>query len=212
MSRTDTASAEGVIRGAIQESIEVQAQLLEEHVSTIAQLSRLLVSTLRAGGKLVLFGNGGSAADAQHVAAELVNRFLIDRDALAAIALTTDTSILTSVCNDSDYDQVFSRQVRALVQRGDVVVGISTSGNSPNVINGVLAAKREGPPPWGSLGVVGENLRTWWTSASGYLRIVPRVSRRPTSPSGTPSARWSRRRCSAAGEAGGFSRSGWNHK
>src|SRR5215217_3832764 len=144
MSRTDKVPAEGVVRSALRESIEVQTQLLEEHVSTIAHLSRLLVSTLRAGGKLVLFGNGGSAADAQHVAAELINRFLLDRDALAAIALTTDTSILTSVCNDSAFDQVFSRQVRALVQRGDVAVGISTSGSSLNVINGIVAAKEKG--------------------------------------------------------------------
>src|ERR687889_2300938 len=135
MSRTDTVPAEGVVRSAIRESIEVQAQLLEEHVSTITRLAELLVTSLRAGGKLVLFGNGGSAADAQHVAAELVNRFLMNRDALAAIALTTDTSVLTSVCNDVAFDQVFSRQVRALVQKGDVVVGISTSGSSPNVLN-----------------------------------------------------------------------------
>jgi len=124
MSRIGTASAEGVVRGAIQESIEVQAQLLEQHVSTITRLTKLLVGTLRAGGKLVIFGNGGSAADAQHVAAELVNRFRMDRDALAAIALTTDTSILTSVCNDAVFEEVFSRQVRALVQTGDVAVGI----------------------------------------------------------------------------------------
>ena len=159
MRRTDKVPAEGVVRSALRESIEVQAQLLEEHVSTIAQLSRLLVSTLRAGGKLVLFGNGGSAADAQHVAAELVNRFLMDRDALAAIALTTDTSILTSVCNDADFDQVFSRQVRALVQRGDVVVGISTSGNSPNVINGVIAAREKGATTVGFTGRGGGELK-----------------------------------------------------
>jgi D-sedoheptulose 7-phosphate isomerase len=157
--RTDKVPAEGVVRSALRESIEVQAQLLEEHVSTIAQLSRLLVSTLRAGGKLVLFGNGGSAADAQHIAAELVNRFLMNRDALAAIALTTDTSILTSVCNDADFDQVFSRQVQALVQRGDVAAGISTSGNSPNVVNGVLAAKERGATTVGFTGRGGGELK-----------------------------------------------------
>jgi D-sedoheptulose 7-phosphate isomerase len=157
--RTDMVPAEGVVRSAIRESIEVQAQLLEQHVSTIARLSRLLVSTLRAGGKLILFGNGGSAADAQHVAAELVNRFLMDREALAAIALTTDTSILTSVCNDAAFDQVFSRQVRALVQRGDVAVGISTSGNSPNVVNGVIAAKERGATTVGFTGRGGGELK-----------------------------------------------------
>jgi D-sedoheptulose 7-phosphate isomerase len=159
VSRTDTVYAEGIVRSAIRESIEVQAQLLKHNVSIIAHLSKLLVSTLRAGGKLVLFGNGGSAADAQHVAAELINRFLMDRDALAAIALTTDTSILTSVCNDADFEQVFSRQVRALVQRGDVAVGISTSGNSPNVINGVIAAREKGAATVGFTGRGGGELK-----------------------------------------------------
>src|SRR5215208_3278830 len=159
MSRTDTVSAEGVVRGAIRESIEVQAQLLEEHVSTITRLAELLVSTLRAGGKLVLFGNGGSAADAQHVAAELINRFLLDREALAAIALSTDSSILTAIGNDSHFDQIFSRQVRALVQRGDVAVGISTSGNSPNIINGIVAAKEKGAVTVGFTGRSGGRLK-----------------------------------------------------
>jgi D-sedoheptulose 7-phosphate isomerase len=157
--RTDAVSAEGVVRSAIGESIEVQVQVLEQHVSTIVRLAELLVSIWRAGGKLVLFGNGGSAADAQHVAAELVNRFLMDRDALAAIALTTDTSILTSVCNDAALDQVFSRQVRALVQRGDVAIGISTSGNSRNVINGVIAAREKGATTVGFTGRGGGELK-----------------------------------------------------
>jgi D-sedoheptulose 7-phosphate isomerase len=143
MNSLTTVSAERAIRTSIRESIDVKAQLLEQHVSIMAHLAEILADALRAGNKLVLFGNGGSAADAQHVAAELVNRFLMNRDALAAIALTTDTSILTSVCNDVAFDQVFSRQVRALVQKGDVVVGISTSGNSPNVLNGIIAAKEK---------------------------------------------------------------------
>src|SRR5215213_4539243 len=105
MSRTDTVSAEGVVRSAIRESIEVQTKLLDKHVPVIAHLGRLITSTFRNGGKLVLFGNGGSAADAQHVVAELVGRFQMDRDALAAIALTTDTSILTSVANDITFEQ-----------------------------------------------------------------------------------------------------------
>ena len=143
MNSLTTVSAERAIRSSIRESIDVKAQLLEQHVSIMAHLAEILAHALRAGNKLVLFGNGGSAADAQHVAAELVNRFLMNRDALAAIALTTDTSILTSVCNDVAFDQVFSRQVRALVQKDDVVVGISTSGNSPNVLNGIIAAKEK---------------------------------------------------------------------
>ncbi len=153
------ALAEEIIRGAIRESIEVKSDLLNQHVSTIADLSRLLIDALRAGKKLVLFGNGGSAADAQHVAAELVNRFQMDRNPLPAIALTTDTSILTSVGNDLAFDELFSRQVRALVQRGDVAVGISTSGNSSNVINGIIAAKEKGAVTVGFTGRSGGRLK-----------------------------------------------------
>lgn len=159
MKHARTVPAEQAIRDAIQESIEVKTKLLRQHVAIIAHLSETLISALRAGKKLVLFGNGGSAADAQHVAAELVNRFQIDRDAFAAIALTTDTSILTSAANDFDFDQIFSRQVRALVQEGDVVVGISTSGSSPNVVNGVIAAKEKEAITAGFVGHSGGELK-----------------------------------------------------
>ena len=159
MSSLGTALAEEIIRGAIRESIEVNSDLLNQYVSNIADLSRLLIDALRAGKKLVLFGNGGSAADAQHVAAELVNRFQMDRNPLPAIALTTDTSILTSVGNDLAFDELFSRQVRALVQRGDVAVGISTSGNSSNVINGIIAAKEKGAVTVGFTGRSGGRLK-----------------------------------------------------
>jgi D-sedoheptulose 7-phosphate isomerase len=159
ISSLGTALAEEIIRGAIRESIEVKSDLLNQHVSTIADLSRLLIDALRAGKKLVLFGNGGSAADAQHVAAELVNRFQMDRNPLPAIALTTDTSILTSVGNDLAFDKLFSRQIRALVQKGDVAVGISTSGNSSNVINGIIAAKEKGAVTVGFTGRSGGRLK-----------------------------------------------------
>jgi len=159
MSDSSMVSAEQTVRRAIRESIEVKAELLEQHVCVITQLAGLLTDAFRAGRKLVLFGNGGSAADAQHVAAELVNRFQMDRDPLAAIALTTDTSILTSWGNDVAFDQVFSRQVRALVQSGDVAVGISTSGNSPNVINGVIAAREMGATTVGFTGRSGGELK-----------------------------------------------------
>jgi D-sedoheptulose 7-phosphate isomerase len=143
MSSTSSSPAEEIIRRAVLESIEVKRAILERDVPLIAHAADLLINAFQAGRKLVLFGNGGSAADAQHVAAELVNRFLMDRDALPAIALSTNTSVLTSVGNDVGFDQVFSRQVRALVREGDVVVGISTSGNSPNVLNGILAAREK---------------------------------------------------------------------
>ena len=159
MSSLGTALAEEIIRGAIRESTEVKIDLLNQHVSTIADLSRLLIDAFRAGGKLVLFGNGGSAADAQHVAAELVNRFQMDRNPLPAIALTTDTSILTSVGNDLAFDELFSRQVRALVQKSDVAVGISTSGDSSNVINGIIAAKERGAVTVGFTGRSGGRLK-----------------------------------------------------
>lgn len=148
-----------IISRAIEENMEVQNQVLEQCVGTIAQIAAVLVRALQEGHKVVLFGNGGSAADAQHVAAELVNRFLADRAPLPAIALTTDTSILTSISNDTSFEQVFARQVEALVQEGDVAVGISTSGDSPSVLNGVRAAKEKGAVTLGFTGRSGGNLK-----------------------------------------------------
>ncbi|MFB3891563.1 MAG: SIS domain-containing protein [Phycisphaerae bacterium] len=113
----------------------------------VQRLVRAIVKAFsgkRPKGKLVIFGNGGSAADAQHVAGEMVCRFLKDRPALPAVALTTDTSVLTAVGNDMSFDDVFARQVDAIVNKGDVVVGMSTSGNSPNVIKALQAAKARG--------------------------------------------------------------------
>jgi len=104
-------------------------------------LAEEIVSRLKEGGKLMICGNGGSAADAQHMAAELVNRFLKDRKPYASVALTTDTSILTSIGNDYGFDQVFEKQVRALGQSGDVLLAISTSGNAANVLRAVTAAR-----------------------------------------------------------------------
>lgn len=118
----------------------------------IIECAMMLVSVLSSGGKLLIMGNGGSAADAQHLAAELIGRFLMERKALSAIALTTDTSILTAVGNDYGFDQVFSRQVEALAVPGDMVLGISTSGNSQNVINGLAAARHKGCQTVGLLG------------------------------------------------------------
>lgn len=106
--------------------------------------SERLADCLRAGGKVLLCGNGGSAADAQHMAAEIVNRFLLDRAAWPAIALTTDTSALTAIGNDSGFDAVFERQVQALGRPGDALVAFSTSGRSPNVLRAVVAARRRG--------------------------------------------------------------------
>jgi len=118
----------------------------------LADAAELIGEALTAGGKLLVMGNGGSAADAQHLAAELVGRFLRERRALPALALTTDSSILTAVANDFGFDQVFKRQVEALARPGDVVVGISTSGRSANVLQGLEAARGLGCATIGLLG------------------------------------------------------------
>jgi phosphoheptose isomerase len=126
--------------------------------TTVERAVQVLERTLRAGGKILLFGNGGSAADAQHVAAELVGRFERDRAALAAVALTTDTSALTALANDFGFEHVFARQVEALGQQGDAVVAISTSGASANVLEGVRAAGRLGLATVGLCGRPGSEL------------------------------------------------------
>jgi D-sedoheptulose 7-phosphate isomerase len=128
---------------AIRENMAVHEGLLGE-AAHLAAARSLIVDALRRGKKLLVFGNGGSAADAQHLAAELVGRFNRERAPLPAVALTTDTSILTALANDYGYEEVFSRQVRALGSAGDVACGISTSGNSANVVKGLEAAKELG--------------------------------------------------------------------
>ncbi|WP_238406010.1 D-sedoheptulose 7-phosphate isomerase [Microcystis aeruginosa] len=113
---------------------------LANYLAEIQQLATLVVKTLKTGNKILLMGNGGSAADAQHIAAELVGRFTIERRGLPVIALTTDTSILTSIANDYGYENIFTRQVEALANPDDLVIGISTSGNSNNVLQALTAA------------------------------------------------------------------------
>ena len=116
------------------------AKLLPNIVDSAYAAAEICINCLKNGGKIILFGNGGSAADAQHIAAELVGRFKIERNGLSAIALTTDTSVLTSIGNDFGFSSIFDRQVEALANKKDVVIGISTSGNSENVINGLKLA------------------------------------------------------------------------
>lgn len=122
-------------------SIQVKQRVLTEELEALEAITRLLVHTLTSGHKVLLFGNGGSAADSQHIAGELVGRFLRERAAWPAIALTTDSSILTALGNDYGYEHVFARQIEALGQPGDVAVAISTSGNSPNVLLAVATAR-----------------------------------------------------------------------
>jgi D-sedoheptulose 7-phosphate isomerase len=132
------------LEAAISESAELKRRFAAEQGEAVVAAAQKLAAVFKAGGKLLLFGNGGSAADAQHLAAEFVNRFQVERPPLAALALTTDTSILTAVGNDYDFQQIFAKQVRALGRAGDLALGISTSGNSPNVVEGLQAARALG--------------------------------------------------------------------
>ncbi|MGA8140669.1 MAG: SIS domain-containing protein, partial [Desulfobaccales bacterium] len=129
---------------AMAESSRLKQEFAAEQGETVVAAARRLAEVLRTGGKLLLFGNGGSAADAQHLAAEFVNRFQVERPPLAALALTTDTSILTAVANDYDFLQIFAKQVQALGRPGDLAWGFSTSGNSPNVVAGLKKARELG--------------------------------------------------------------------
>jgi D-sedoheptulose 7-phosphate isomerase len=134
---------ETIVSDRIQKSILVKKRLKDE-VKTIVAVADEIVRAFRRGNKVLLFGNGGSAADAQHIAAEFTGKYLRDRDPLPAIALTTNTSSLTAIANDYGYEHIFVRQLQAIVVEGDIVIGISTSGNSPNVLLAVEEAKRCG--------------------------------------------------------------------
>jgi D-sedoheptulose 7-phosphate isomerase len=129
---------------ALEESVRVKTEAVRNNRRRIVRAAEAIADSLKTGGKLLIFGNGGSAADAQHIAAEFVNRFRVDRPPLAAIALTTDASILTSIGNDDSFDAVFAKQIRALGRPEDVALGISTSGNSPNILTAASAAREMG--------------------------------------------------------------------
>ena len=132
------------IQDILLESIQVKEQILRTNISEIKNIVELFIESLKKGGKVILFGNGGSAADAQHIAAELIGRFKKDRSALAGIALTVNTSVLTSLANDYGYEVVFAKQIEALGQKNDIAVGISTSGKAKNVALGLKQAKKMG--------------------------------------------------------------------
>ena len=134
------------VRKLIDASIATKQSLLSspDVALTVAKVSQILVNGLMQGNKVLLFGNGGSAADAQHIAAELVGRFAFDRPALPALALSVNSSCVTAIGNDYGFDRVFSRQLEALARPGDIAIGISTSGNSPNVLHAMLAGKKMG--------------------------------------------------------------------
>jgi len=132
------------IADSISQSIEVKRRILADKafMALISRVAEAAVKALRAGRKILLAGNGGSAADAQHIAGELINRFRFDRPALPAVALSTDTSVLTCIANDSSFENVFARQVEALGAAGDMFIGISTSGKSPNVLNALKTCRK----------------------------------------------------------------------
>lgn len=133
-----------IIKTRIEQSIEVKEKLHDTQIENIEKAARMILSSLKNDGKLLVFGNGGSAADSQHIVAELVGRFKKERRALPAIALTVNTSILTAIGNDYGYDAIFSRQIEALAKSGDVALGLSTSGNSKNVIAALNKARTLG--------------------------------------------------------------------
>jgi D-sedoheptulose 7-phosphate isomerase len=152
---------EARITSSIEASIGVKERLLNtDIVSGIAEVCEILVNAFEQGNKVLLFGNGGSAADAQHIAAEFVGRFAFDRPPLPALALSVNTSCLTAIGNDYGFDQVFSRQIEALAHAGDVAIGISTSGNSPNVVSALSLSRQEGLHTIALTGCTGGKLKT----------------------------------------------------
>ncbi|GAB6142597.1 D-sedoheptulose-7-phosphate isomerase [Desulfocicer niacini] len=133
-----------IIRETLEQSIQVKKDFIKTHVDRMEHCARLMAKRFETGKKLLLFGNGGSAADAQHMAAEFINRFQMERRPLPALALTTDSSVITSIGNDYRFEDIFIKQIQGLGQARDIAMGISTSGNSPNVIGAVKAAKEMG--------------------------------------------------------------------
>lgn len=144
-----------IINKEFQGHLETIQKVIETMNEPLEKASKLVVKTLNAGNKILLFGNGGSAADAQHIAAELTGRYKTERKGLAGIALTTDTSVLTAIGNDYGYDRVFDRQVESLALKGDLLIGISTSGNSKNIVNALKAGKKLGCKTLGLTGCDG---------------------------------------------------------
>ena len=153
----------------LEESAQIKGAIAKSKISEIEDMANLIITAYKAGGKVILFGNGGSAADAQHIAGELVGQFVLKRRVFPAIALTTNTSILTAVANDYGYEMVFGRQIEALVNEKDVVIAISTSGKAPNVIEAIKAAKMKGAKTIGLTGGSGGKL----AEVADLVLIVP---------------------------------------
>lgn len=149
-------------RNKIKKTIIQSSTVIANSVSLLSEIEQTIntiTNCIENGNKIILFGNGGSAADAQHIAAELIGRFAMERKSYPALSLTTDSSIMTSIANDYSFDVVFTRQCESLVSRGDVVIGISTSGNSNNVLNGLRISKKRGAITIGLLGNKGGSIK-----------------------------------------------------
>jgi D-sedoheptulose 7-phosphate isomerase len=154
---------------AFDESAAVKRDFIEQYADMVVEVAELIAQTFGAGGRLFLFGNGGSATDASHIAAEMVGRFKKERPGLPAIALNTDMAIISSIANDYDYSEVFARQLKALAAQGDVAIAISTSGGSPNVMKAIEAARKKGVKVIALTGMKGKK----FASKSDYAFLVP---------------------------------------
>jgi D-sedoheptulose 7-phosphate isomerase len=151
------------------ESISVKEKFIQEHIDTVIEVSKAIAAAFNEGNKLILFGNGGSSTDASHIAAEFINRFKRERPGLPAIALNTDMAVITSIANDYDYSEIFSRQLKSLAFEGDVVIAITTSGHSSNVIKAMDVAKKKKLKSIIFTGSKGEKL----ASKASYSFVVP---------------------------------------
>ena len=155
---------------AFEESINVKEKFAEEkNIDKIIEVAKAIANAFNNGKKLILFGNGGSSTDASHIAAEFINRFKKDRPGLPAIALNTDMAVITSIANDYDFSEIFAKQLKALADEGDIVIAISTSGNSPNILKAIDVAKKKRLTRVAFTGLKGEKL----ASKSTYAFIVP---------------------------------------
>jgi D-sedoheptulose 7-phosphate isomerase len=155
---------------AFEESINVKEKFAEEkNIDKIIEVAKAIANAFNNGKKLILFGNGGSSTDASHIAAEFINRFKKDRPGLPAIALNTDMAVITSIANDYDFSEIFTKQLKALADEGDIVIAISTSGNSPNILKAIDVAKKKRLTTVAFTGLKGEKL----ASKSTYTFIVP---------------------------------------
>ncbi|MEK6651969.1 MAG: D-sedoheptulose 7-phosphate isomerase [Nitrospirota bacterium] len=154
---------------AFEESISVKEKFVKDNIDTIVEVSKVIADTFNDGKKLILFGNGGSATDASHIAAEFVNRFKKERPSLPAIALNTDMAIITAIANDYDYSEIFAKQLKAIGSEGDIVLAISTSGSAANVLKAMDVARKKKLKTIAFTGAKGEK----FASKATYAFIVP---------------------------------------